>query len=221
MVIPQELEKVKPSELANYRWQGTLDRPTLPHGPVELQGCLLVSGAWSHLIDDSSLGNFEICYGVVVPEEAVQNLDCLDIPISGGTSVKYVGKANFICDVWQTGYPALPYRMTRVYEFTYQDKYVGKHKFKLHDIHRDLYVKVPKMVSAQQIATINKYTERKFSAMELKNELTSGLVFLVSRAINEEQQNSAKLELEGMGFEVVLTHVAVGNDWLYEAKGLL
>ena len=80
---------------------------------------LIASGDFSHLIDaDTPDYSPDPCFGVLLPEGLIQRLRHLPIPLLGGSSVNFVGHATFVCDVWQTGYRSLPYRMTEVYGFT-------------------------------------------------------------------------------------------------------
>ncbi len=113
-----ECPDMKPSELAEFRFTGKLPTPELP-SPVELEGTLIASGNFSHLIDaDTPDYSPEACFGVLLPEGLIERLSHLPIPLLAGSSVNFVGHATFTCEVWPTGYPSLPYRMTEVYSFT-------------------------------------------------------------------------------------------------------
>lgn len=209
---------MKPSELAKYRFSGKIPEPELPL-PVELEGTLIASGNYSHLIDlDVADFSPDPCFGVLLPEGLVDRLSHLEIPLLSGSSVGFVGQATFVCDVWQTGYQMLPYRMTQVYEFTYEDKHVGKHSFHVSYIPYDIYIRSPEDANASLLKNLQPHFERNFTIMELRKHITTRDDILLHRSLEGEQLFDVERSLKDLGVAYELRHVAKGNDWLRQYK---
>ena len=93
---------------------------------MELEGTLVASENLSYLVNSDTP---DFWLRVLLPEGLIDRLTHLHIPLSGESSVNFVGYATFICDVRQTGHHIPTFRMNQVYSFTYEDKYVGRHSF--------------------------------------------------------------------------------------------
>lgn len=209
---------MKPSELAKLRFTGKLPSHDLP-SPVELEGTLIASGNFSHLIDaDTPDYSPEPCFGVLLPEGLIERLSHLPIPLLGGSSVNFVGHATFVCDVWQTGYPALPYRMTEVYSFSYEDKYVGKNTFHVSHMAYDVYVNADRSWDAYRLKSLLPYFEGKFTIMGLRTHLQGNGVVLLHRALKGTQLSEAEDVLTKLGVRYELRRVPKGIDWLEQYK---
>lgn len=202
---------MKPSELAQFRFSGELP------SPVELEGTLIASGNYSHLVDDAEFSP-DPCFGVLLPEGLIDRLNYLQIPILGGSSVNFIGQATFICDVWQTGYQMLPYRMTQVYSFTYEDKYVGKHSFHVSYMAYDVYIRVTQDPNATTLKTLQPCFERAFTLMELRKHLSEHDQTLLHRSLEGEQLANVETILKGLGIDYELRRIPKGNDWLLQNK---
>ena len=209
---------MKPSELAKYRFNGKLPSPELP-SPVKLEGTLVASGNYSHLID-ADIPNFcpDPCFGILLPEGLVERLDHLQIPVLGGSSVQFFGYAEFICDVWQTGYQMLPYRMTQVYEFSYEDEYVGRHMFHVSHMAYDVYILAPSDANAKMLKALQPYFERKFTIMELRKHLGERGFTLLHHSLEGERLFEVQRVLKDLEIEYEQRRVAKGNDWLQQYK---
>ncbi len=209
---------MRPSELAKFRFTGKLPTPELP-SPVELEGTLIASGDFSHLIDaDTPDYSPDPCFGVLLPEGLIQRLSHLPIPLLGGSSVNFVGHATFVCDVWQTGYPSLPYRMTEVYSFTYEDKYVGKHTFHVSHMAYDIYLHDGQEWDAHRLKCLLPYFENKFTIMGLRRYLQGSGTVLLHRALKGTQLSGVEEVLEKLGVSYELRRIPKGNDWLQQYK---
>lgn len=209
---------MKPSELAKFRFTGKLPTPELPT-PVELEGTLLASGDFSHLIDaDTPDYSSDPCFGVLLPAGLIQRLRHLPIPLLVGSSVNFIGHATFFCEVWPTGYPSLPYKMTEVYSFTYEDKYVGKHTFHVSHMAYDIYLKAGQEWDAHRLKCLQPYFERKLTIMGLRKHLRESEAVLLHRALEGMQLSDVKKVLEKLGIRYELRRVPKGNDWLQQYK---
>ena len=197
---------MKPSELAQYRFSGTLP------SPVELDGTLIASGDFSHLVDDASFSP-EPRFGVLLPEGFIDRLSHLEIPIMVGTSVNFVGQATFVCEVWPTGYQMLPYRMTEVYEFTYQDEHVGKHHFRVTGIPHDIYIHAPADLTAHVLTAIQPLFERSYTVIGLKKHLLARGWTLLHRALSGDRLGEVQEVLQGLGIAYELRRVPKGIEW--------
>jgi len=191
---------MKPSELAKYRFSGGLP------SPVELEGTLVASENYSHLIDEEEFSP-DPCFGVLLPEGLIERLTHLDIPPMVGSSVIFVGQATFVCDVWHTGYRMLPYRMVQVYEFTYEDKYVGKHSFHVSYMAYDVYIISPKEACASTLKALLQLFERRFTTMELRKHLRERDDVLLHRALEGEQLFAIEQRLQEIGVKYELRRI--------------
>lgn len=209
---------MKPSELAKFRFTGKSPSPELP-SPVELEGKLIASGNLSHLIDsDTPDYSHASCFGVLLPEGLIDRLDHLPIPLLGGSSVNFVGYATFICDVWQTGYHMLPYRMTKVYSFTYEDDYVGKHSLHVSHMSYDVYINANEDWDAGALKSLLPFFESNFTIMELRKHLNSRENMLLHRSLEGERLSDVEEILKELGVRYELRRVPKGTDWLQQYK---
>jgi len=198
---------MKPSELAKFRFSGELS------SPVELEGTLIASGNYSHLVDEAEFSPAP-CFGVLLPEGLIDRLSHLKIPLLGGSSVNFVGQATFVCDVRQTGYQMLPYRMKQVYNFTYEDEYVGKHSFHVSQMAYDVYICAPQNLDTAMLKTLKPYFERTFTIMELRKHLNECNKTLLHRSLEGEQLVEVENILKGLGIDYELRFISKGHDWI-------
>lgn len=151
-------------------------------------------------------------------EGLIDRLSHLDIPLLVGSSVNFVGQATFVCDVWQTGYQMLPYRMAQVYEFTYEDEHIGKHSFRVSYMPYDIYIRSPKGANASLLKRLLPHFERNFTIMELRKHLATRDDTLLHRSLEGEQLFDVERCLKELGVAYELRRVAKGNDWLGQYK---
>lgn len=207
---------MKPSELAKFRYSGKWPPPELP-SPVELEGKLIASGDFSHLIDlDTPDFSPVPCFGVLLPRGLIDRLDHLQIPLLCGSFVNFVGYSTFICEVWQTGYHMLPYQMTQVYSFTYEDEYVGKHSFHVSDMAYDIYIHATQNLDAGALKALLPCFERKFTIMELRKHLNTDEQTLLHRSLEGKRLSDVEKILKELKLSYQLRRVPKRNDWIQQ-----
>ncbi len=198
---------MKPSEAARLPYEA--------HSrPVEIEGFLIASGVYSHLVDSEDiLRSREPHFGILINHEAIRCLETLELDNYAGSWVGYTGHVRLKGTMTHTGFSMLPKYIYFLYYLTYWNDRIGTHEFHFSDTFKDVHLISPKSVRADLLRDIAPYFERTDTYMSIKSYLEENDRFLLQAHVQGEEleKTEALLRRHDLHYELIECEVGLGG----------